>query len=175
MVTNARETPSFAVIDAIVHKCNGEHGDIISILREIQDVYGYVPPVAIERIAANTAVPAGEIFSIVTFYNFRLEPLGENLIRICRGAACELAEAERNSEAVSLEVGAKEGETSPDSKFTVERVTCLGWCGLSPCISINGEVFGRLTPERVREIVKQLKTEREAVPVPVKQELQEKT
>ncbi len=156
--TRVRETPSFAVIDAIVHKNNVEPGAIIPILQEIQDTYGYIPPVAIERIAENTSVRASEIFGIVLFYTrFRLRPLGENTIRVCHGTACHLAGAERISDALALEVGAKEGETSPDGVFTVERVACLGCCSLGPCAMANEDIRGRLTPEAVRKLVAEIR------------------
>lgn len=97
MAAKATEVPSFALIDAIVHKRNVQQGAIIPILQEIQEIYGYVPLVAIERIAQNIGVPAGEIFGIVTFYNmFRLQPLGENVVKVCHGTACHLAGAEKN-------------------------------------------------------------------------------
>jgi len=153
----AREELSFTVIDAITHKHNVQPGAVIPVLQEIQDTYGYVPPVAIQRIAENMGVPASEIFGIVTFYaQFRLEPLGKNLIKVCHGTACHLNGAERIAEALAQVVGAKEGETSPDNQFTVERVACLGCCSLAPCIMVNSETHGRLTPEAIRKVVDQV-------------------
>lgn len=156
--TKVREKPSFAVIDAIAHKHNIEPGAVIPILQEIQDAYGYIPPVALQRIAENMNVAASELFGIVTFYaQFRLEPLGKNLIKVCHGTACHLNGAERISLALSQEVGAKEGETSNDGQFTVERVACLGCCSLAPCMMVNKKVHGRLTPEAIRKIVGQVR------------------
>ena len=154
---NAKEKPSFAVIDAIVHKHNIEPGAVIPTLQEIQDTYGYVPPVAIQRIADNMNVPASEVFGIVTFYaQFRLQPLGKNLIKVCHGTACHLGDAEMVAERLAQVTGAKEGETSQDSRFTVERVACLGCCSLAPCIMVNGETHGRLIPEAIDKIVNQI-------------------
>lgn len=154
----AREKLSFAVIDAISHKHNVEPGAIIPVLQEIQDAYGYVPPVAIQRIAENTGVPASELFGIVTFYaQFRLQPIGKNLIKVCHGTACHLSGAERISQALEQVVGAKEGETSQDRLFTVERVACLGCCSLAPCIMVNGKVQGWLTPEAIGKLPSQIK------------------
>lgn len=156
--TTVREGFSFAVIDAIVHKHNVDPGAVIPVLQEIQDTYGYVPPVAIQRVAENMNVPASEIFGIVTFYaQFRLQPLGRNLIKVCHGTACHLGGAEMVAEALSQVTGAKEGETSPDGMFTVERVACLGCCSLAPCIMINSETHGRLTPEAVGKIVNEIR------------------
>ena len=159
-----REKLSFAVIDAITHKHNVEPGAIIPVLQEIQDAYGYVPPVALQRIAENTGVPASELFGIVTFYaQFRLEPLGKNLIKVCHGTACHLSGAERMSQALEQVAGAKEGETSQDRLFTVERVACLGCCSLAPCVMANGKVHGRLTPEAIDKLVSRIKETEEVV------------
>lgn len=159
--TKTREAPSFAVIDAIVHKHNVERGAVIPILQDIQDTYGYIPPVAIDRVAKNIGISNGEIYGTATFYNmFRLEPLGENLVKVCHGTACHLAGAEMIAEAISLEAGAKEGETSPDGKFTVEQVACLGCCSSAPALMVNNEVYGQLTPESVRKKIKLLKPPR---------------
>jgi NADH-quinone oxidoreductase subunit E len=163
---NTKEKPSFAVIDAIVHKHNIEPGAVIPVLQEIQDTYGYVPPVAIQRIADNMNVPASEVFGIVTFYaQFRLQPLGKNLIKVCHGTACHLCGAEMVAERLAQVVGAKEGETSQDGMFTIERVACLGCCSLAPCVMVNGETHGRLTPEAVDKIVAQIR--KQEVPVSV--------
>jgi len=164
--TVAREKPSFTVIDAIVHKHNVQPGAVIPVLQEIQETYGYVPPVAIERIAENMGIPASEIYGIVTFYaQFRLQPIGKNLIKVCHGTACHLSGAERIAEALAQVVNAREGETSPDGQFTVERVACLGCCSLAPCIMLNGEVHGRLTPEAINKIANQDKEAETPAPV----------
>ena len=164
--TRAREKPSFAVIDAIVHKHNVEPGAVIPVLQEIQDAYGYVPPVVIERIAENMGIPASEIYGIVTFYaQFRLQPLGKNLIKVCHGTACHLSGVERIAQALAQVVGASEGETSQDGKFTVERVACLGCCSLAPCVMLNGETYGRLTPEAIGKIVSQVQETETLTPV----------
>jgi len=167
MATKAkdREELSFAVIDAIAHKHNVQPGAVIPALQEIQDAYGYVPPAAIERIAENIGVPSSEIYGIVTFYSqFRLEPVGENLIKVCHGTACHLSGAERIAQAIAQATGAEEGETSRDGKFTVERVACLGCCSLAPCTMINNEVHGRLTPESVSKVMSQPQKTQELAP-----------
>jgi NADH-quinone oxidoreductase subunit E len=161
----AREELNLVVIDAIVHKYNVEPGAIIPVLQEIQDSYGYVPTVVIERIAENMGIPSSDIFGIVTFYTqFRLQPMGKNLIKVCHGTACHLNGAERIAEAIAQATSAKEGETSPDGLFTVERVACLGCCSLAPCIMLNGEIHGRLKPEDIEKLIKQVR-EKETIPI----------
>lgn len=154
--TKTREQPSLAVIDAIVYKHNVHPGAMIAILQEIQDIYGYVPQTAILRVSEDTGVPSSDIYGIVTFYaQFRLQPQGENLIKVCHGTACHLNGAERVADSICQCVGAKEGETSADGKYTVEKVACLGCCSLAPTIMINGETHGRLNPDNVRKVIKE--------------------
>ena len=166
MVTEAVaiESPALA-IDAIVHKHNVEPGAVIPILQEIQEAYGHVPPVAIQRVAEHMNIPASEIYGIVTFYaQFRLQPLGKNLVRVCHGTACHLSGAEMVAETLAQATGAKEGETSPDDLFTVERVACLGCCSLAPCIMVNNETHGRLTPESVSKLVAEMRKQEAPTP-----------
>lgn len=159
-VATAKDSPSLAVIDAIVHKHNVQPGAVMPVLQEIQDTYGYVPPAAIQRIAESMGIPASDIYGIVTFYaQFRLQPLGRNVVKVCHGTACHLNGAERIAEAIAQKTGAKEGETSQDGEFTVERVACLGCCSLAPCVMVNGETHGKLTIETAGKIVKQVDEE----------------
>lgn len=156
MATETKTAPAldFKVIDEIIHRHNVEPGAVIPVLQEIQDTYGYVPVIAIQRAADIMNVPASKIFGIVTFYaQFRLQPLGKYLIRVCHGTACHLCGAEMVADTLPQVTGAKEGETSPDGIFTVERVACLGCCSLAPCIMINTETYGRLTPEAVSKVI----------------------
>jgi NADH-quinone oxidoreductase subunit E len=154
--TRPREQLSLAVIDAIVYKHNIHRGAAIAILQEIQEIYGYVPRAAILRVSEDTGIPASDIFGIVTFYSqFRLEPRGKNLIKVCHGTACHLNGAEKVADSVCKCVNAREGETSPDGQYTVEKVACLGCCSLSPTIMINNETFGRLTSDNVPNVIQE--------------------
>lgn len=156
--TAPKKTLDFDVIDEVAHKHNVEPGAVIPVLQEIQGTYGYVPPAAIQRIADNMNVPASEIYGIVTFYaQFRLEPLGKYLIKVCHGTACHLCGADMVAEVLAQAIGTKEGETSEDGLFTVERVACIGCCSLAPCMMINGEAYGRLTPEAVGKIINEIR------------------
>lgn len=151
------EKIDFSVIDAIASKHSVERGAVIPILQEVQDILGYVPKAAIQRIAGDIDVPASEIYGIVTFYaQFRLEPLGKYLIKVCHGTACHLCGAEMVADTIAQVTGAKEGETSEDKLFTVERVACLGCCSLAPCIMINSDTHGRLSPESIDKTVKEI-------------------
>jgi len=160
-----RKRLDFDAIDEIVHKHNVEQGAVIPILQEIQDTYGYVPPAAIQRIADSMNVPVSEIYGIVTFYaQFRLQPLGKYLIKVCHGTACHLCGADMVAETLAQVVGAKEGETSEDDLFTMERVACLGCCSLAPVMMINGETYGRLTPGAIGKIIDEIRKQEAPVP-----------
>lgn len=151
------EKIDFSVIDAIARKHSVERGAVIPILQEVQDTLGYVPKAAIQRVAGDIDVPASEIYGIVTFYaQFRLEPLGKYLIKVCHGTACHLCGAEMVADTIAQVAGAKEGETSEDKLFTIERVACVGCCSLAPCIMINSDTHGRLTPESIDKTVKEI-------------------
>jgi NADH-quinone oxidoreductase subunit E len=152
--TNLKKTPGYAVVDAIIYKHNVQLGGIIPVLQEIQDEFGYVPPEAIQRIAQSMNIPEAEIYGIVTFYSqFRLKPIGKNLIKVCHGTACHLNGAEKVASALMQMTGAREGETSSDGVFTVERVACLGCCSLAPCVSVNNEVHGGLSSDGLNAVI----------------------
>lgn len=143
------------LLDEIVHNTNIEAGSAIPILQQVQEKFGYVAPAVLQRISELTNIPAAELFSIATFYaQFRLEPPGEHMVRVCKGTACHLAGAEKISQAVEIETGADEGHTSPDGKFSIERVACLGCCSLAPVVMVNEDIHGRLSPETVRKMIK---------------------
>lgn len=144
------------IIDEIVQRHNASPGSAIPILQEIQNTFGFVAPEVLQRVSELSGILESELYSIVTFYSqFRMEPIGENLIQVCHGTACHLAGAEKISEAILQETGARDGGTSPDGMFTVEKVACLGCCSLAPVITVNEEAYGRLTPAAVGEIIRE--------------------
>ena len=164
--TMTGKKPSYTVIDAIIYKHNVQLGGLIPVLQEVQDEYGYLSHEAIYRIAQSMNIAASEIYGIVTFYSqFRLKPIGKNLVKVCHGTACHLNGAERVASALAQATGAREGETSPDGMFTVERVACLGCCSLAPCISVNDEVYGRLSSDDISKVASQHQGSEKAAPV----------
>jgi NADH-quinone oxidoreductase subunit E len=146
------------IIDEIVRRHNIHRGAAIPILQEIQTTFGFVPPEAITRISDLTGIAESELYSIATFYaQFRLEPVGKNIICVCHGTACHLAGAEKVTEALQHATGARPGGTSPDGLFTLEKVACLGCCSLAPVMTVNGETVAKVTPEKARAVVKSLR------------------
>jgi NADH-quinone oxidoreductase subunit E len=133
----------------------GEPGMLIPLLQAAQDSYGYIPPLAIEQIAMATGIPASEVYGVITFYRqFRLQPLGRYVIRICKGTACHVQGAEMISRTLEEELGIHEGETSEDGLFTFLTVACLGCCSLAPVVMIGEQAYGRLTPQGLRSVLR---------------------
>lgn len=156
-------TDPYAQVDDIVSKYRNQRGATIPILQSIQNAFGYVPMEALERISALTGIPESDLYSIVTFYaQFRLQPVGKNVIQVCHGTACHLAGAEKITEALQFETGAKAGGTSEDRLFTLEKVACLGCCSLAPVVTVNAETFGRLTPAKAQKLAADVRKREES-------------
>ena len=135
-----------------------QSGSLIPLLQSAQDSYGYIPEKIIYYISELVNIPASEIYGVITFYSqFRLQPLGENIIRICEGTACHVNGAKSILSVIQNQLGIGVDETSEDGKFTLQSVACIGCCSLAPVITINDETFGNLTPDSLRKILKKFK------------------
>ena len=144
------------VLEESVEKYKNEPGALIPILQEIQERFGYLPEEALIFVSDEMDIPLGKIYGVVTFYSqFYLTPRGRNIIRLCQGTACHVRGARRLLQKVEKVLGIKTGETTPDLEFTLETVRCLGTCFLAPVIMINHDYFGRMTPDKVENIVQQ--------------------
>lgn len=131
---------------------------LIPLLQKTQENFGYLPKEALQQISRYLGVPLSRVYGVATFYaQFRFEPLGKYVIKICHGTACHVNGAVNISQAITEELGIEEGQTTKDGLVTLERVACLGCCSLAPVIMINNKVFGKLTPEKVRKLIKKLK------------------
>ncbi|MGE5342230.1 MAG: NADH-quinone oxidoreductase subunit NuoE [Candidatus Omnitrophota bacterium] len=132
-----------------------QHGALIPLLQSAQDSYGYIPEKAIHYISEVVNIPAAEIYGVITFYSqFRLKPLGKNVIRICEGTACHVNGAKKILKTIQDELGIDVGETSSDGLFTLQSVACLGCCSLAPVIMVNDETYGNLDAEKTRQVMK---------------------
>lgn len=145
-------------VDKIVRKYEKVKGAVIPILQEIQKNFGYIPKEALERMAEVSNYSPSQIFGVATFYSqFRLKPVGRNIIKVCFGTACHVSGAEMIAEALCDELKIEIGGTTKDKKFTLETVACLGCCSLAPVIMINQTAYGNLTPDEARKVVKEFK------------------
>ena len=137
-----------------------QHGSLIPLLQSAQDTYGYIPEKVIHYISELVSIPAAEIYGVITFYaQFRLKPLGKNIIRICEGTACHVNGAKSVLSVLQDELGITVGETTEDGLFTLQSVACLGCCSLAPVIMINDDTHGNLTTEKIRKVIKKYKSE----------------
>jgi NADH-quinone oxidoreductase E subunit len=152
---HAADPFDYAPVDEILERYQGQKGATIPVLQAIQEVYGYLPRQAMEYAAKQLRIPFSRIYGVATFYaQFHLTPRGENIIRVCQGTACHVRGAAKIVDALKEQLGIEVGETTEDLKFTLESVACIGACGLAPVIMINNDTFGRLTPEKIKEILK---------------------
>lgn len=137
-------------------KYQGEMGALIPLLQSAQETYGYVPESAIDHISEIVGIPAADIYGVVTFYSqFRLKPMGKNIIKICDGTACHVNASTAIIRTIEEELQIDGDETTEDGLFTLQKVACLGCCSLSPVIMINDETYGKLTPKKVTELLKE--------------------
>lgn len=142
-----------------------EHGNrshLIGLLQDVQDIYGYIPEIAMIDIGEFLGLPTSSVFGVATFYNqFRLTPLGKNVINVCRGTACHVKDSANILLALENELGIKVGMTTRDKEFTIEQVACIGACSIAPVISINGEYFGRLKTKDIPKLIAEFKKKKE--------------
>jgi formate dehydrogenase subunit gamma len=151
--------------DKIVTQAIGEHrhmaGALLPILHAIQDRLGYVPPKAIPTIARELNLSRADVHGVVSFYHhFRSHPAGKHVVRICRAEACQSMGAERLMAHAQATLGSKPGANSPNGRFTLESVYCLGNCACSPAVMVNDDIHGRVTPERFDAIIRNLGDQR---------------
>ena len=133
----------------------GEGGVLIPLLQKFQVEDGYISRERIAEIHRKTGVPLSQIFGVATFYaQFRLHPVGRNIIKVCHGTACHVSNAEGISRSLKDQLGVGAGETTPDRAFTVETVACLGCCSLAPVLMVNKDTHGNLRPTDLRKVLK---------------------
>lgn len=132
----------------------GVNGALIPLLQEAQNIYGYLPEDVMRRIAGELRIPFSKVFGVATFYaQFHLEPRGRNIIRVCLGTACHVRGGAKVFGAIREHLDVSDGETTPDLRYTLETVACLGACGLAPCMMVNDDTHGRLTPDRATALL----------------------
>ena len=145
-------------LDAVIEQYRGTPGALMPVLQKAQDIYGYLPIEVQKIIARETDVSLEEIYGITTFYSqFKLNPNGKYAIAVCLGTACYVKGAQELIDAISKELGIAAGETSSDGKYSLEATRCIGACGLAPVLSINGDVYGRLTAKDIPGILAKYK------------------
>lgn len=132
--------------------------DLIPLLQEIQEIYGYLPPRILSEFSKQTGIPVSRIYGVATFYEqFHLEPHGKHTVRCCRGTACHVKGGTDIIKSIQDNLNIQPGETTEDMMFTFETVACLGTCFLAPVIMINKDYYGHLTAGKIKKILNKYK------------------
>jgi NADH-quinone oxidoreductase subunit E len=167
MATKTKDEPGQsgerAKIDKVLNKYRKQKGALIPILQEAQNVLGHLSEESLAYIAKATKRTLAQVYGVATFFTqFRLEPIGEHLVRICHGTACHVGGAEDIDASVCGHLGLSEqGGTTGDMEFTVEKVVCVGACSLAPIIIVDGVAHGRLNADKARKVIKGYQKEKQ--------------
>lgn len=147
-------TADMSKVDTILDRYGqGQRGLIPSML-EIQKVYHYLPPEALQRVADRLSIPMIQVYQVASFYKaFSLEPRGEHLITVCLGTACHVRGGEMLIEQIGRLLNVKAGETTKDMQFTLEAVNCLGCCALGPVMVLDGKYYGSMAASKVEKVL----------------------
>lgn len=146
-------------IELILQRYNYNKSSIIPIMQDIQREYRYLPQEVLSYVAKHLNVSESKIYGVATFYeNFSLEPKGKYVIKVCDGTACHVRQSAPILEEFRKELKVTDAcPTTEDKLFTVETVSCLGACGLAPVCTVNDKVHPSMTPQKARDLIKQLK------------------
>ena len=135
-------------------KAKGDKSRLMAVMQEAQGIYGYLPYEVQAIIAEGLDVPLEKVYGVATFYaQFALSPKGRYNISVCLGTACYVKGSDKVLEKISEEIGIEPGECTDDAKFSLEACRCIGACGLAPVMTINDDVYGRLTPDEIPGIL----------------------
>ena len=131
---------------------------LIPILQEVQEEQGYLSREVLADISRHLHLPATKLYGVATFYNqFRFQPKGKYHFMVCRGTACHVKGSSRSLEMAQKFLRLKPGQTSRDRLFSLEIVACMGACGLSPVVNVNGEFYAKVTPQKLVKIIRECK------------------
>lgn len=147
----------FGPLEDILEQHKGRKEALISIFHEIQQAYGYLDEKIMRVLAKRFRYQMSEVYGVATFYaQFRLEPIGEHLVRICHGTACHVRNAMGVLDEARRYLGIEPGESTKDMLFTLETVNCVGACALAPVVIIDGKYYGHMTPNKMNKVLKKV-------------------
>ncbi len=148
------EKEKYAALQREIDKLKNEPGALMPVMQKAQEIFGYLPEDVQRYIAKALDIPASDVYGVATFYaQFNLEPKGKYIISVCMGTACYVKGSQQVLDKLEEVLGVPAGHTTPDGLFTLNATRCLGACGLAPVIMINEDVYGRLTPDQVPDII----------------------
>ena len=155
---NGPDKEKYAKLDAFIDSLPTTKGELIRVLHTAQGIFGYLPKEVQIYVAKRLNVPVSKVYGVVSFYSFfTMKPKGEYDISVCMGTACYVRGAEAVLEELKKRLNVEVGGTTPDGKFSLRSLRCVGACGLAPVVMIGEKVYGRVTPEMVPEILAECK------------------
>lgn len=141
-------------LDEIFSLYKGKCSELIPLLQKVQEEIGYLSNEAMEKIAKFLKISKSKVFGVASFYaQFRFSPIGKKHVMLCRGTACHVKGAPRIHDEFQRKLGIKLGQTTDDLEYSLESVACIGCCALAPAVTINDEVYGRMTTKKVSQIL----------------------
>ena len=141
-------------VNEILRSYQGKEEELIPILQQVQLEYGYLPEIAMQKVARFLRMPDSDVFGVATFYaQFKLVPTGKKIIKVCRGTACHVRGGAKILKEVQKQLGIGPGETTPDMEYSLETVACFGACALAPVVVENEKVYGRMAVQKVKTII----------------------
>ncbi|MGN0995561.1 MAG: NADH-quinone oxidoreductase subunit NuoE [Candidatus Ventricola sp.] len=144
----------FAALQQVIDELKDEPGALMPIMQRAQDIFGYLPEDVQYHIAKELDIPVSDVYGVATFYaQFNLEPKGKYIISVCMGTACYVKGSQQVLDKLEEVLEVSAGRTTKDGLFTLNATRCLGACGLAPVMMVNDDVYGRLTPDQVPDII----------------------
>ncbi|MBO7227499.1 MAG: NADH-quinone oxidoreductase subunit NuoE [Bacteroidales bacterium] len=154
MATIKLSESKIRTIKDICKSFDNNSGEVINVLHQVQGAFGYLPAEVQEVVAMELNMPVAQVYGIVSFYSFfTMQPKGEHPISICLGTACYVRGAEKVLDEFKRQLNINVGETTKDGKFSLNCLRCVGACGLAPVVMVGDKVYGRLTPDNVKDII----------------------
>lgn len=154
MCCNNEKNEMFKELETYIDALPSKEGALIEVLHRAQHIFGYLPEEVQAFVAEKLEIPVSKVYGVVTFYSFfTTEPRGKYVINVCMGTACFVRGAGDVLKEFEKQLNLKSGETSPDMKFTVGSLRCVGACGLAPVVTVNDKVYGHVTADQVQKII----------------------
>jgi len=155
-----KDDADLSLMKPLLIKYDQKPGSLIPLLQGTQELYGFLPSGAFKAISEATGIAPADIYGVATFYaQFRLSPVGKNIIKVCHGTACHVQNANAITDALKDHLGVNDGETTADGEFTLESVACLGCCSLAPVMMIGENTYGKLNGKSAVKILKEIKNQ----------------
>jgi len=153
-----QDVVDLSLIDDLIAKYKDKKGAVIPLLQGTQNLFGYIPQLAFEKLAKETGLELSDMYGVATFYaQFRLHPVGKHVIKVCHGTACHVQNASKITDSLQEALKVEDGGTTEDRMFTLESVACLGCCSLAPVMMIGDNTYGKLTGKEAVKIVKNIR------------------